>query len=117
MDDDIAALEDWASIFTNPTALAAKVSKNFLFHKTQIKADIAALEGDWSTGNYFRAGVDFADLASVAIGPVKKETLESMNLPAPTSVADFMAGLMYGLTGDNHFEEIETCMQDGDEIF
>ena len=34
MDEDIAAIEAWAQIFTNPTELAAAVSKHYLFHKT-----------------------------------------------------------------------------------
>jgi len=40
MDDDIAAIEDWATVFKEPTTLAKKVSKNWLFHGTEVKADI-----------------------------------------------------------------------------
>ena len=30
---------------------------------------------------------------------------------------DFIAGFIYGMTGDNHLEEIETCMQGGEDLF
>lgn len=33
MSDEIAAIESWATIFTNPGELAAVVGKNYLFHK------------------------------------------------------------------------------------
>ena len=31
----------------------------------------------------------------------------------PLSVPDFIAGFMFGLTGDNHLEEIEKCYSGG----
>ena len=64
------AIEKWAAIFKNPRELAETVSKHYLFHKKQIQTDVAALEADWGTGLYFRAGVDLADLMTVAIGPI-----------------------------------------------
>ena len=53
MDDDIKAIEDWASVFTNPTELAAKLAKHYAIHQKQIKADIATLETDWDSAKYF----------------------------------------------------------------
>ena len=41
MGDDVAAIEAWAQIFTEPTTLASTVAKHWLFHGSQIKADIA----------------------------------------------------------------------------
>ena len=35
--------------------------------------------------------------------------LDIHGFPSPISVADFVAGLMFGLTGDNHLTEIEQC--------
>jgi len=32
-----------------------------------------------------------------------------------TETADFVAGFMYGMTGDNHLTEIEACFQ-GSEL-
>ena len=53
MDEDLAALESWASIFKDPARLSAVVGKHWLFHKNEIKADIGKLETDWAAGNYF----------------------------------------------------------------
>lgn len=56
MDDDIAAIESWAQIFTHPTELSKTVAKHWLLHGNQIKGDIAKEEADWSAGDYFAAG-------------------------------------------------------------
>ena len=32
------------------------------------------------------------------------------------AVPEFVAGFIYGMTGDNHLEEIETCMQGGEDL-
>ena len=60
MDDDIASIEDWASVFKHPVTLMEKVSKNWLLHGTQVKADISSEETDWSSAKYFSAGKDTA---------------------------------------------------------
>lgn len=111
MSDDIAAIEAWAQIFTNPAELAATISKHYLFHKSQINTDIAAVESDWGTENYFQSGKDLADLMTLAIGPI-----ETANLPPLNAVPDFTAGLIFGFTGDNHLDELRTCMTDVDPL-
>ena len=73
------AIEKWAAIFKNPRELAETVSKHYLFHKKQIQTDVAALEADWGTGLYFRAGVDLADLMTVAIGPIVVTSYVELN--------------------------------------
>ena len=72
MGDDLAAIKQWADIFRDPKELVQVVTKHYLFHKGQIKTDVAALEADWTQGLYFRAGVDLADLMTVAIGPIEE---------------------------------------------
>ena len=32
------------------------------------------------------------------------------------AIPDFVAGLIFGLTGDNHLDEIEDCLQGGEII-
>lgn len=71
MSDEIAAIEDWATIFQDPALLAATISKNYLLHKKKIDADKAAVEADVAAGDYFQCGVDAAQLATDAIGPIK----------------------------------------------
>jgi len=71
MDEDIARIEAWAEIFTNPKELTVTVSKNWLLHKRAIKKDIAQEKVDWAAGNYFSAGVDTADALVKLVGPVE----------------------------------------------
>jgi len=71
MDEDIARIEAWAEIFTNPKELTVTVSKNWLLHKRGIEKDIAQEKVDWSNGDYFAAGVDTADALVKLIGPVE----------------------------------------------
>lgn len=56
MQDDIAAIEEWATIFKNPLKLAKTVSMNWLKHGVEIQDDIKKEEADWSAGDYFTAG-------------------------------------------------------------
>ena len=66
--DAVAAIEEWATIFTEPTKLSKTVGKNWLLHGRTIKADIAKEEADWSSGDYFNAGVDTAMALTEAVG-------------------------------------------------
>ena len=47
MDGDIAAIEAWAQIFTDPAKLSATLAKHYAFHKKEIQTDITTLETDW----------------------------------------------------------------------
>lgn len=105
MGDDIAAIEEWAKIFTEPTKLSETVAKNWLFHGKKIKADFAAEEADWSAGNYFQAGVDTADALTLAVGPIKTAQTAAANMPLDAPIL-FLGGLLDGLVGDNHLTEI-----------
>ena len=42
--------------------------------------------------------------------------LDLYGFPSPIAVADFVAGLMFGLTGDNHLTEIEQCFKSTDPM-
>ena len=54
---------------------------------------------------------------TVAIGPIESETeVSDVTLPPLNLVPDFTAGLIYGFTGDNHLEELRTCMKDIDPL-
>jgi len=105
MQDDIAAIESWAQIFTNPAQLAATVSKNMVFHKSAISSDMTALTTDWDAGEYVSAGEDLAQLMIDLIGPIETTELGISAMAIP----DFLAGFIYGMTNDNQLEEIEAC--------
>jgi len=40
MQDDLSAIAEWASIFTDETALIAKVTKHYLLHKNEVTEDL-----------------------------------------------------------------------------
>ena len=112
MGGDLARLEEWATIFTEPVKLAEDVGKNYVLHSRGIKKDISAVETEWSTGSFFKSGISTADALTLALGPVPNA--------APTAVAndlmavpDFIAGMVFGFTGDNDLTEIEACYAGG----
>lgn len=120
MGDDLKAIEQWASIIKDPKALVAKVTKNYALHRKAIKADIAQTEADYAAGYWFQTGVDLGDLLTVAIGPIKPvyptETSAVANFDA-MAVPDWIAGFIYGMTGDNDLMEIEACFQGSKEMY
>jgi len=111
MADDLKAVEAWASIFTHPTKLVTTAGTHWELHKRGIKNDITQTETDFSTGKYFEAGVATADALELLLGPVYPKTVQSNALPGFTvmEIPDFVAGLLYGWTGDNNLTEIEAC--------
>ena len=116
MGDDLHAIGSWATIFEHPGQLTATVSKNYLLHRKAIDSDIASLKSDWAAHEYFKAGVDAANLLTVAIGPIQVNENSVMTSVYPQSfelmsVPDFIAGFFYGFTDENHLSEIEACYQ------
>ena len=110
LSDDMAAIEQWAAIFKEPTTLVETLGKHWLLHQKGIKKDIAAEKADWAAKNYFKAGADIADAVTLAVGPIEKSDEEEdgihINLKGD---AEFVAGFVYGMVGDNHLTEIEQC--------
>jgi len=111
MDDDIAAISDWATIFTDPARLAAVVSKNLVFHKSAISADSSALAADWDAAQYYTAGEDLAQLMIDLVGPIESTLDSSMVQMSAAGFAQFLAGFVYGMVNDNQLVEIEACAQ------
>lgn len=107
---DIAAIESWAAIFKDPSALVSTVTKHFLFHKKEITADLDALKADWANDLYWKSGVDLADTLTLAVGPI--EAAYDTVAPVAQVVPDFTAGLILGFTGHDHKAELELCMSD-----
>jgi hypothetical protein len=118
MDDDLARIQAWANIFTEPEHLFKEASKNYLLHRKTIHDDIASEQAHWAAGQYFNAGIDTA-LALTEILPiddlvtvqymVTPHKLEMPVLAAPK----FAAGLVFGMVEENQLAEIETCAKDG----
>ena len=78
MDDDIAAIEQWAEIFKEPVKLINTVTSHMLASGDEIKADIADEQADWGNKQYFDAGNDTAAAFTVLIGPINDDWSESI---------------------------------------
>ena len=102
MDEDVAAIEDWASVFKNPTKLARKLATHYAMHKNEIKADIKTLETDWDSAEYFKAGQELATIGILALGPIETTTVRDVNCGVfsltTVEIADFLAGFMAGFS-------------------
>lgn len=94
------------------------MSKHAVVHMKAIKTDIASEKADWSAGNYFKAGADIADAVTLALGPMNPAYEEPSfrphrYIPGPDISGGYinkvLAGLIYGMTKDNHLTEIESC--------
>jgi hypothetical protein len=116
MGDDLAAIGEWAQIFLNPKELTATVTKHYALHRKAIQADIAADKAHWAAEEWWQAGIVSADLMTLAIGPINPVYPTDMVSLAPLAVPDFVAGLIYGFTGDNDLEELEACYNGGIQV-
>jgi len=96
LNDDIADIESWATIFTQPKELAETLSKNWLLQRRTIKEYLTNESTDWASGNYFQAGVDTALAMTKAVGPIKTNNESNLN---DKINPEFVAGLVFGITG------------------
>lgn len=114
MGDDIAAIESWAKIFTNPTALAAAVSKHYVLHRKEIQGDISSLETDWTAASYYTAGEDLGKLLTDAVGPIESKVSQGYGALQPTTVPDLVAGFvdaMYGVAPFASTQELSSYLE------
>ena len=117
MGDDLKIIESWASIVNHPEMLGRTLSYNYLMNGKEIKADLAMEASDWSSGAYFNAGKDVADLSVALIGPTPTEVVAEVPANIDVHMINYtLAGLIYGLTTENHLTEIETCYAGGADI-
>ena len=76
MDDDIAKIEKWASIFAHPTELVTTLTKNLLKNWQGVVADVSKTETDWNNADYYDAGDDIGDILILALGKISQEREE-----------------------------------------
>ena len=72
MSDDLAKLEAWAAIFTNPAKLVSTLTKNLLANWKQVSADISTTNSDWGNAKYYEAGQDVADVIILSVGAISE---------------------------------------------
>lgn len=121
MGDDWAAIEAWLAQVTEPLHLAENLGHNYLLHHNQIKASIADTEADWSAGRYFASGTDLAVAIVELLGPIEEpaQPTEQTSLAAPhdpLSGAKFIAGFLYGISGEDQHTELVQCVSDGEDV-
>ena len=77
MQGDIARIEKWGEIFTNPTQLMQTVVENLLKNYGTIFGDITKTSGDIAKADYYTAGTDIADVLVLTLGavPASPETI------------------------------------------
>jgi len=106
---DLQVMLNWAEILKNPLKVSKIASKNWLFHGTEIKADVATEQADWAKGDYYGAG-DYTAKAMLTLVPLNSVN-EAIDLPPlDPMVPDFTAGLIMGFTGNDHRAQLEGCM-------
>ena len=77
MESDIARIEKWGEIFTDPTQLMQTVVQNLLTNYGAIFGDITKTSGDIAKADYYTAGEDIADVLVLTLGAVPQlDTLE-----------------------------------------
>lgn len=108
MGSDFTAIEVWAKQFASPKTLVETVTKHMVMHHTEIMTDVTAVETDWNAAEYFQSGKAAADLLTVAVGPIVPATTNNLELDI-MMLPDLAAGFMYGMVGDNHLAEFESC--------
>ena len=93
--------------------------KHLLLHCIEMARFILREKSDRANGKFFAAGKDAADALVLAVGPVKRYGYAHAEA-APIGdkeVADFAAGVLYGLTGDNQSAQFETCFKGTDNFY
>jgi len=69
MQDDFKTLGQQAEIFTNIGELTKRLTKNYVWHYTEIMTDINEANTDASTGNYYGFGENLGEAMMVALQP------------------------------------------------
>merc|ERR1712100_251881 len=70
MQADIQRIENWASIFKDPSKLASTVATNVIKNFGEITSDVTKIGTDFGGQKYEAAGEDIADMLVATLGPV-----------------------------------------------
>jgi len=71
--------------------------------------DVHLVETDWSAKQYYASGKAAADLLTVAVGPIETPTTDNNLELDLLMLPELAAGFVYGMVGDNHLTEMESC--------
>ena len=109
-------LKEWVEGLTSDLpSLLETIAKNLALHTQTVAAIIADIQAKSAADDFMSVGKDVAYLIELATGkvePVPPSLLQVVDLDL-MAVPDFVAGFMYGMTGNNHLTEIESCFKGG----
>ena len=74
---DLTRIENWASIFSDPSKLVETVTTNLIKNFSKITADITKTSTDIAGAQYYNAGEDIADVMVLTLGAVPEKVEES----------------------------------------
>jgi len=69
LQDDLNILAQQAAIFTDIGALTQRITKNYIWHYTEIMSALNTANTDAASGDYFGYGENLADAAFIALQP------------------------------------------------
>ena len=69
LQDDLAILAEQAKIFTDIGALTKRITKNYVWHYTEIMTALNTANTDAASGDYYGYGENLADAAFIALQP------------------------------------------------
>merc|ERR1711971_1352026 len=70
-------------------------------------------KSDWSADKYFDAGKDTAAAIELLVPFTSNEVEVGIDI---LGIPEFAAGFFYGMVGDNHLTEFQTCFQSSSEL-
>jgi len=69
LQDDLNKIKEQAAIFTNIGELTERITKNYVWHYSEIMDDIHTANADAANGDYFGFGENIGDAVFVALQP------------------------------------------------
>jgi hypothetical protein len=69
LQDDLNVIKEQAAIFTNIGELTERITKNYVWHYSEIMDDIHTANADAATGDYYGFGQNIGDAVFVALQP------------------------------------------------
>ena len=109
-------LKEWVEGLTSDLpSLLETIAKNLALHTQTVATIIADIQAKSAADDFMSVGKDVAYLIELATGkvePAPPTLLQVVDLDL-MAVPDFVAGFMYGMTGNNHLDEIESCFKGG----
>ena len=70
LQDDIATLESWATVFAHPADLENVIKTNVTHNLLKLTRDLHRAKSDWSDEHYFAFGTDLGEMLTIATQPL-----------------------------------------------